>query len=90
MPESRWVAECLQVPVLKAFNAITVGSLAARDLGIIALMTALGKAEHSRMTEDRREAVAGAKRAVAAAGSLALAMAGAGKPANPIRLPANP
>ena len=139
MPESQWVAESLQVPIVKAFNAITVGSLTTRglppgkpdrialpvagdnardkevifglihelgfdaldagtldeswrqqpgapaycmDLGIAALTTALGKAEHGRIGEYRRDAVAGAKRAVEAAGSLAAAMAGAGKPAN--------
>ncbi|HEV2479175.1 MAG TPA: NAD(P)-binding domain-containing protein [Puia sp.] len=139
MPESQWVAEQLQVPIVKAFNAITVGSLTTRglppgapgrialpvagnnardkevifelihhlgfdaldagmlagswrqqpgapaycmDLGAHALTTALGKAEHSRIGEYRRNAVAGAKRAVEAAGSLAAAMAGAGRPAN--------
>jgi hypothetical protein len=44
-----------------------------------ALTAALGQCEHSRIAEYRRMAVAGAKQAVEAAGSLAAAMAAAGK-----------
>lgn len=70
------------------FDALDAGTLAeswrqqpgapayCMDLGTRALITALGKAEHSRMGEYRRNAVAGAKIAVEAAGSLAAAMAG--------------
>ena len=138
MPESEWVAECLDIPIVKAFNSITVWSLAnrglpagtpgrialpvagddardketilglihglgfdgldagslseswrqqpgspayCRDLDLAGLIAALGMAEHGRMGEYRRNAVAGAAQAVAAAGSLAAAMASAGKPA---------
>jgi hypothetical protein len=50
------------------------------DLDLAGLTAALGRAEQGRMTGYRRDAVAGAKQAVAAAGSLAAAMASAGRP----------
>lgn len=138
MPESEWVAQRLDIPILKAFNSITVWSLATRglpsgtpgrialpvagddsrdkevllsllhqmgfdgfdagtlaeswrqqpgtpaycmDLDIAGLIAALGKAEYSRIDQYRANALAGAKQAVDAMGSLAAAMAAAGKPA---------
>jgi predicted dinucleotide-binding enzyme len=135
--ESEWVSQRLAIPIVKAFNNITVWSLATggrppgtprriclsvagdsskdkqvilalidqlgfdgvdagilasswrqqpgapaycMDLDIVGMTAALEKAEYGKIAEYRMNAAAAAKRAVAEAGSLAAATAGAGKP----------